>query len=106
MPETIAQTKPIARKRHTCDVCRCPIEPGTKYVRSLNKMDDVYTFVEHEDCQRVGSASLDSYFSDDGYHAESVEEWLYEHRDHLTPEQATVLARIEARRAVSGEASQ
>jgi hypothetical protein len=96
MPEQIHQSTPVARKRHECDVCRTAIEPGTHYVRSLNKMDDIYTFVEHEDCRNVGSATLDGWYNGyEGYHAESVEEWLTEHRDHLTEEQRTVLERIE-----------
>lgn len=93
--ELIHQSTPVARKRHICDVCLTPIEPGTLYDRSVNKMDYVFTWKEHVECGRVGSASIDRWLGE-GYDSESVYEWLADSQDSLTDEQKIVWDRFQS----------
>lgn len=39
MPEVLRSRVVKARKRHTCNYCRAPIENGELYRRSCNKFD-------------------------------------------------------------------
>lgn len=53
---TLAEARPVARKRHLCQGCRRPIEPGTRYVHQRNVADGhAYHWREHIECFEVAS---------------------------------------------------
>lgn len=54
----LKEEHPVARKTHICDLCGGIINTGEKYIRQHNKMEDVYIFKMHEQCQ-IASSILD-----------------------------------------------
>ena len=50
--EILSESKPVAKKRHICDLCDCAIEKGTKYYRQANKdgSGEIRTFRAHTEC--------------------------------------------------------
>jgi hypothetical protein len=53
METIVEQTKRKARKRHSCDMCWCPIEAGSIYLYSVYKHDEIYTWKMHQHCQDI-----------------------------------------------------
>lgn len=100
MGYVIAESFQVARKEHTCEVCLTAIEPGTRYRRTFMTHDGPpYSWVEHEECARVGFEALDTWL-DDGYTAEMVAEHLAEiSPDDMSQAERLVWWRIESRRA-------
>lgn len=106
MAEVIHSSTPVARKAHQCMVCRAMIEPGTRYVRSLNKMDDVYTWIEHDECRDVGNESLEGWW-DEGYNDESVRDFLADiGESSMSDKQRIVWDRIQSRMVEGGLANE
>ena len=61
MPVLIKELHPTARKEHQCMFCGCKIEVGEQYQRSTLKYeDDIYDWVNHEDCNTL-TGLLDMY---------------------------------------------
>ncbi len=53
MITVLKESHPVARKQHTCMLCYCKIEKGQRYYRQTCKYDDVYDFIEHEECHAI-----------------------------------------------------
>lgn len=78
--------RPVARKRHTCQGCMKPIEPGTRYVRQANVYDGTaYTWKAHVLCFEVEMDLRREYWMEDD--------------DAIDPDE--LLAEIEARRTAA-----
>lgn len=91
----ITDKHPVARKAHRCDICHTDIEPGTRYRRSLISWEgSLATFIEHEECARVGQRSYDQWL-DDGYTDEHVQQHLTDVRpEDRDDDERIVAARI------------
>ena len=53
MLEIISQQVRKARKEHECDWCLMKIKKGEQYEHSTLKLDDIYTWKNHLDCQKL-----------------------------------------------------
>lgn len=83
-----------ARKRHVCEVCSWPIEPGETYERHVTfDAGSVGVWKSHLTPCAVATdkAWLDGYDDGDMIHADSVAEWADERED--TDEHAAELVR-------------
>ena len=70
MTEVLHESKPKARKVHTCVECLKPIEPGTVYFRQHNVNDGQrYAYKAHQACSDEAQA-----LNDDPY-----DEWCFLH---------------------------
>lgn len=93
MSDVVAST-PTARKRHWCEVCPDPIEPGTTYHRVVTfDGGDVLTWKAHPECQDAANQARQSgYGDDDGFiTGDAVAEWASEY--HGLYDAAAVLHR-------------
>lgn len=62
--EVLAEHHRTARKKHQCQTCWRPINPGDKYLEQRNALDGrVYAWRTHHDCH----AAYWSWQPDDGY---------------------------------------
>ncbi|ALJ19545.1 hypothetical protein [Microbacterium sp. No. 7] len=92
MDTTRADVK--ARKRHSCEVCGWPIEPGETYERAVTfDAGSVGVWKSHLTPCAVATdrAWFDGYQDGDGITADSVAEWADERQD--TDEHAAELTR-------------
>lgn len=79
----VVSSTPTARKRHWCEVCPDPIEPGNTYSRVVTfDGGDVLTWKAHPECQDATSQARASDYGDgDGLiTGEAVVEWAEEFR--------------------------
>jgi len=54
--ETIqSPTETKAIKDHKCDFCLGKIEKGSKYIKSVHKYDDIYSWKTHKQCSEIAS---------------------------------------------------
>lgn len=60
MITVLKETYPIAKKEHTCMLCHGKIAKGQRYYRQTCVYDNVYDFIEHEECRKI-SHDLDMY---------------------------------------------
>lgn len=75
----LSDTRPKARKRHQCFICRTAIWRGTIYRRSAFTFDgSAYVIKEHVECSRVAAKWCDSFDYPDGYQGEDVLEAMEE----------------------------
>lgn len=78
----VTRTRPKARKRHACEVCPVPIEPGDVYVRSITFYDG--TVSVWKTCQACTTATDEAwcagYEDGDFITADSVREWADEYQ--------------------------
>lgn len=81
MVKLIDTKRPIARKEHICMFCGCKIQVGQRYERSTNVFEDqIYDFINHEECSEVASELDMFYYCDDcGLSGEKFREYLYEY---------------------------
>ncbi len=100
MTEVIGSTKRRARKQHTCDHCRTPIEPGEEYDRCfLKDGGDTWVWTSHVDCSALAQRMWDDQdlCTDEGI--DLFEEWCNEQENFLSyrDEFPIVIARFENR---------
>lgn len=77
----LTDATPKARKRHWCELCFGPIEPGEVYDRTTYIGDDgPYTWKSCIPCREVtrGIVRDDYYDPDDGYTPDDADEWAHE----------------------------
>lgn len=89
-----SRTQPKARKRHVCEVCGWPIEPGEEYERAVTfDAGSVSVWKSHiTPCSMATDrAWLDGYEDGDMITADSVAEWADERKG--TDEHAAELSR-------------
>lgn len=80
--EVLADNIRVARKQHTCQLCRYLIEKGESYRDCRNAYDGrAYTWREHLRCGDFLKAVIDPLDYDDGYDWVLFTELVAEHRD-------------------------
>lgn len=96
MAEFITDIFPVARKAHWCRTCLMPIDIGTRYRRATMRNDGrVYAWIEHLECQELGTLSQQLDPAQEGYDAATLADWL---RD-LGEEDAVAAVSSEAAKA-------
>lgn len=80
MSRLISETRPVARKAHTCAPCRTTIQPGDIYHRQVSVEDLGFsTWKACEPCADiVNEVFVWSYYPDEGVNAEDYLEWARE----------------------------
>ena len=104
--EVLSESKPVARKPHTCDHCGCDIGAGEQYHRAfLKDGGDTWSWKAHLDCAAL-SAQMhrdQDLCWDEGINLS--EEWSNDREEMLRyrDDFPSVIARFEARRAAQTE---
>ena len=94
----LTDATPKARKRHWCELCFGPIEPGEVYDRTTYIGDDgPYTWKSCVPCREVARGVIDGdyYDPDDGYTSDDAEEWAHEAAEAGDPVAVAFLERRE-----------
>ena len=66
----------VARKPHTCDLCRKEIRKGERYLYHMNLYDGVFwVWKFHETCNVIVNDFVESGY-DDPFDMDEVREWL------------------------------
>lgn len=77
MAEFITESFPVARRGHWCHTCQMFIAIGTRYRRAVMRNDGrVYAWIEHVECQELGTLSQQLDPAQEGYDAAGVADWL------------------------------
>lgn len=100
MITVLKESHPVARKQHTCMLCYCKIEKGQRYYRQTCKYDDVYDFIEHEECHAI-ARELDMYddcddegLTDEIFRAD-LDQYIYDNHTEEEADRLYTLPRYE-----------
>lgn len=82
-PTLLRESRPTARKDHSCEDCFGPIPKGTTYRRATLVYDGhVYDWLECDPCEALAPTVWHwSYSPDEGVGPDEFLEWAEEHRD-------------------------
>lgn len=75
--DVIRTEHPVAKKRHICMICGCPIERGTRYFFQVNTFDGLCTFKGHEECVKYELGIREPY-DDEGSSPDYTEDWVHD----------------------------